>query len=156
MVQPLTTTQLEDIMHRQLPNVFKGVFPSDHLPQNHNYSLPWCLIANSQCSHMKGNHWQAFYFDEEGRGHFFDSYGKQPQKTAWINFLQRNSCSKHWVMQRRKIQSEFSAFCGYYSIYFLLKRHSSPLIISDYHLMLHVNDSNIIEKLRTMLRKSEY
>ena len=150
MVQPLTTTQLEEIMHRNLPQVFKGVFPSDCLPRTHNYSLPWCLILNSSCSHKKIGHWIAFYFDIEGTGHYFDSYGKQPQKTAWIKFLERNSRSKHWVMQRRKIQSEFSAFCGYYAIYYLLKRHSSPLSISDYHLMLHVNDSNIIERLRNI------
>ena len=152
-MEPLNTTQLENIMHKHLPNVFKGVFPSDHLPKTHNYSLPWCLICNSECSHTKGSHWLSFYADTNKTLHYFDSYGKQPQKTAWIDFLERNSRSKHWVMQRRKIQSEFSAFCGYYTIYFLLKRHSTPLSVTDYRLMLNVDDSNIIEQLENILKK---
>jgi len=129
------------------PQAFKGVYSSDHLPRTKNFTLPWCLIANTDCSHKGGTHWISMYFDQEGNGHYFDSYGREPRKLEWIRFLEKNSRSGHWLMQRQQLQGEFTPFCGQYAAYYLLERHSKPLAFSDYKLMLHVNDSNIIKKL---------
>ena len=151
MDQPLSTTQLERIMKKCLPpNVFKGVFSSDHLPRTDHFTLPWCLIANTDCSHRRGSHWIGMYFDVNADGHYFDSFGHHPTKKEWIQFLQENSRTGHWVMQRRKIQREFSSFCGYYTVYFLFKRHTCPLSESDYEIMLDVNDNNICQKLQSV------
>lgn len=147
MDQPLTSTQLESIMKKIGVNVFKGVYSSDHLPPAVKFSKPWCLIANTDCSHNGGSHWTGMYFDKEGSGHYFDSYGTPPQKKEWIQYLEKNSKDGHWVMQRRQIQGEFTPYCGHYAAYYLLERHSKPLSVSDYKLMLHVNDSNIIKNI---------
>ena len=151
MDQPLNTSELESMMRALVGSkVFKGVYPSDHLPDTTNFGKPFCLIINEDCSHRPGTHWNGMYFDEGG-GHYFDSYGNPPKKKHWIQFLENNSRSGHWVMQRRQIQSEFSPFCGHHTALFLYLRHSMPSSFSDYQLMLNVNDSNICTKLGNVL-----
>jgi len=154
MDQPLTTRQLESIMKGHMePNVFKGVYSSDHLPRTENFTLPWCLIANSDCSHNGGMHWCAFYFHENGDGKYFDPFGREPKKLKWREFLKKNSKDGHWLMQRRQIQGSFTHYCGHYCTYYLLERHSKPFSVSDYKLMLHVNDSNIYTIFKKLLQK---
>ena len=151
MDKPLTTSDLDRIMSSRLAGVFKGTYPSDHLPDSKNFTYPWCIIANSDCSHNGGSHWLAMYFDSDGNGHYFDSYGINPTRQKWIQFLETNSRSGHWDMQRRQIQGEFTPYCGHYTVYYLLERHFNP-DICDYKLMLSVNDSNIIHKLYSLLQ----
>ena len=146
MDKPLTNRQL-DRMLRPMGSIYKGTFPSDHLPNCKDFTYPYCIIANTDCSHLGGTHWVAMYFDSEGNGHYFDSFGMQPPRNKWLDFLTRNSRSGHWNMQRRKIQSEWSPFCGQYASYYLMARNSHPLSVSDYELMLHLNDGNILHKL---------
>lgn len=128
--------------------VFKGVHSSDHLPNTDSFKYPWSIIANSDCSHKGGGHWIGMYFDHNGDGHYFDSYGKEPTKIHWIKFLVKNSRSGHWDMQRRQIQGKFTPFCGHYVALFLIKRHSEPLVVCDYKLMLDINDTNIINHFK--------
>lgn len=152
MDQPLYTKQLDHIL-KPMGGIFKGTYPSDELPNCQHFTFPWCLIANTDCSHKPGAHWIGIYFDTEQNGHYFDSYGMAPTKRKWLQFLTRNSRSGYWDMQRRKIQSEWSPFCGHYVAYYLLARHLCPLSVSDYKLMLHVNDSNILDELDLILKQ---
>ena len=152
MDQPLSTRQLERIMKSCLPQtVFKGVFSSDYLPRSDHFRLPWCLIANTDCSHKGGTHWIGMYFDINADGHYFDSFGREPPKEKWIQFLKENSRTGHFVIQRRQLQSFFSPYCGHYTAYYLYKRHSTPLSVTDYQLTLDLTDRNICNKLGSIL-----
>ena len=148
--EPLSNLQIDHILRLTVP-CFKGVYSSDQLPEDtEDYGLPWCLVSNTDCSHKSGQHWVSIYFDSQGFGHYFDSYGKMPTKVAWLNYLKRKSRNGHWSMQRRVIQGLFSPFCGHYAILYLLLRHSNT-VDSDYSLMLNCNDTNIMRKLQATL-----
>ena len=55
--------------------VYVGTFPADHLPYPKEFSGAY--IANIQPSSMSGEHWVAFYCDNN-EVECFDSYGKNP------------------------------------------------------------------------------
>jgi len=148
----LNTKQLDAVLRKRLPDEFRGVYSSDLLPPDCG-RLPWCIILNTDCSHGQGIHWQCWFKSSQGVIHHFCSYGSHPKKLKWIEYLQANSRNGHWVMQRRRIQSEFSPFCGHYCLYYLLVRCRTPLDITDYAIMLDVNDSNILQKLYKLLTK---
>lgn len=152
--EPLNTVQLNAILSKRLPGNFIGVFSSDLIPDCRSLKGPWSLCLNLDCSHRLGSHWQSWIKTSTGVIHHFCSYGLPPETTEWLNFLKTNSRNGHWVMQRRKIQSEFSPFCGHYSIYFTLMRNRTPLDVSDTQIMKGVNDGNIVEKLNRLLREN--
>ena len=155
MNQPLTTTQLDSFMMKCMgPEIFKGVFASDHLPNMDLYSYPYCIIANTDCCHKGGAHWIGMYFDRCGDGHYFDSYGMEPKNITWIKYLVENSRNGHWTMQRRSIQGQFTPYCGHYVTLYLIRRHLESLVVSDYKLMLDINDSNVVNTLMKYLYKN--
>ena len=53
---------------------FQGVFPSDQLPSS-ILRYPAVLVANVDPHEKPGSHWCAFYFTQDQKGEFFDSYG---------------------------------------------------------------------------------
>ena len=102
-----------------LRNNTLGVFPSDKLPEK-IYKLPVCLIANTDPSNEPGKHWVAFYIDSEGRGEFFDSYGREPENPNFRNFLETNCETYGW--NDRRLQGYISSVCGQYCLYYLYRR----------------------------------
>jgi len=150
--EALSTNQLHKILCKRLPQVFKGVYSSDLLPESKHYELPWCIVVNTDCSHGSGIHWQSWYKDVEGIIHHFCSLGSPPVTKKWLKYLNVHTRNGHWVMQRRKIQGTFSSFCGHYCLYYLLVRCNTPLHVSDYNIMLDVNDSNILTKLNMLIQ----
>ena len=100
---------------------FIGVFASDKLPKTVK-TYPACMIANVDDSKQPGSHWVAFFFDQEGQGQFFDSYGHSPQHytTKFNDLLNKNSNS--WTFNRKKVQSDFTTVCGQYCLYYVLFR----------------------------------
>lgn len=151
--EALDSVQINAILSKRLPGNFIGVFSSDLLPDvKSTGDEPWSLCLNLQCSHRRGSHWISWVKTSTGIIHHFCSYGLPPEMTEWLRFLKTNSRNGHWVMQRRKIQSEFSPYCGHYCIYFTLMRNITPWDVSDSQIMQDVNDGNIIEKLNCLLR----
>ena len=58
---------------------FIGVYPANLLPQLNQFHNPYKLIiANIDDADGKGLHWVLFWFEENGRAYFFDSYGFHP------------------------------------------------------------------------------
>ena len=79
MDEPLHTMQMDYILRKNLPDTFKGVYSSDHLPETEHFELPWCMVLNSVCSHLQSGHWLALYVDVQGTGHFFTIHMRQNQ-----------------------------------------------------------------------------
>jgi hypothetical protein len=94
--------------------VFQGVYSSDTLPPN-----PKLLVCNTDPSTKPGQHWIAIHVDTTGRGEYFDSFGRAPDKhfEAYMN----KHCTR-WTFNTRQLQSFISSFCGYYCCMFCMLR----------------------------------
>jgi hypothetical protein len=84
---------------------------------------PHSLIANIDVHKQPGSHWIAFYFDENGCGEFFDSYGINPcdYPEEIENFLFDNTRNT-FCWSTKKIQDNGSLSCGQFCVYFLYNR----------------------------------
>jgi hypothetical protein len=117
----MNTDQIQDIMDREMGPMFLGVFPRNRLPTS-NIPLPCCVVANTHPEHKPGEHWIGFYFDIDGHGEYFDSYGRPPNiYPEFQQFLIRNSpISFTWSGQI--LQGQGSLSCGQYVVYYLFHR----------------------------------
>lgn len=100
---------------------FQGVFPSDQLPSS-ILRYPAVLVANVDPHEKPGSHWCAFYFTQDQKGEFFDSYGLKPEDyvCTFNDFVKRNS--KEWTFNHQRLQSLDSNVCGHYCLYYLTNR----------------------------------
>lgn len=137
-------------------NVFKGVFPASQLPPvgdftGANVDYPFCFVANTDTADKTGQHWVAFYFDKTGMARYFDSFGREPCYRDWLNYLSGNSKLGLWDYCRAEIQSLDSIACGEYCIYYLIKRHFTPLDVQDYALMSDVKEMDVINVVKYII-----
>jgi hypothetical protein len=93
---------------------FQGVFSADTLP-----SKPRLLVCNTDPSSKPGRHWIAIYVDEDGRGEYFDSFGRSPEGD-FENYM--NEHCREWVFNKKQLQSVISSFCGFYCCMYCLFR----------------------------------
>ena len=75
----MNSQQLDTILryNQYSKKYFKGVYAANQLPFILD-SYPAAFVVNTDPSDLPGTHWVAFYFDMNGKGEFFDSYGKAP------------------------------------------------------------------------------
>jgi hypothetical protein len=116
----LFTSQISDALRSDpfVSPVFLGVFASDQLPTSISY--PCAVVANTDSSDKPGEHWVAFYFDENGVGEYFDSYGLPPINSDLFLFLVNNAMG--YKCNTIQLQGLGSDVCGHYCIAFLAKR----------------------------------
>jgi hypothetical protein len=93
---------------------FQGVYSIDTLPPK-----PTLLVCNTDPSTKPGRHWIAIYVDKNGRGEYFDSFGRAPNK-QFADYLNEH-CSI-WTFNKKQLQSIISSFCGYYCCMYCLYR----------------------------------
>ena len=101
--------------------VFTDVLPSDHLPHEIR-KRPRGYILNTDASDGPGKHWVAVYLTEDGKGEFWDSYGKAPgfYTKNFSQFLNKHCSTFAW--NRRVLQAPLSDVCGQYTLFFALHR----------------------------------
>ena len=99
---------------------FINVFPSDELPARITH-YPACFVCNVDKSTEPGSHWLAFYLINDEKLEFFDSYGNEPSffKGPISNYVSRFS---QVTFNPVMLQSNVSAVCGQYCIYYLYCR----------------------------------
>jgi len=128
----MNTIQINKIMKKDAytKNIYLGTLPIDKLPKKVGY--PSCIVINNQKSTEPGEHWIAIYFDKQGNGEFFDSFGNPPNYYNLQKYL-KNNCL-NFDYNKKKLQSDYSLYCGYYCVlYLLLKaRHLSMEKILKY------------------------
>jgi hypothetical protein len=108
----MNTSQIDRLLKNQ-PD-FQGVFSADTLP-----TTPRLLVCNTDPANKPGVHWIALYVDKNGRGEYFDSFGRPPNK-HFEQFMNSN-CSR-WTFNKKQLQSRISAFCGYYCCLYVVLR----------------------------------
>jgi hypothetical protein len=118
----MNSTQIQRFLrgHTLTSCYFVGVFPSDRLPPEGTPKLPCCMVCNTDPADKPGQHWVALYFDADGIGEYFDSYGQQPTVPSIQRFLEQNSRAQRY--NNRTVQGHMSSACGQYCVYFLLLR----------------------------------
>jgi len=112
--------QITSLLHRDaaVSALFLGVFASDQLPKLP--PRPSCLIANTDPASAPGKHWVAFFLEADGRGEFFDSYGRMPKLPSFNRFLAQNTAD--WIHNDTLLQGTLAVTCGQYCMYYLLYR----------------------------------
>ena len=93
---------------------FDGVFAADKLPDE-----PRLLVVNTDPASRPGRHWVCISVDKDGRGEYFDSFGRRP--TAYLERYMNRHCSS-WTFNCRQLQSVMSRFCGHYCINYCVLR----------------------------------
>ena len=106
-------SQIEHYLKRYCGDVFMGVFLSDKLPRF--ITKPTLLVCNTDVSYLPGEHWIAIFIDSNGRGEFFDSFGREPGE-PFFSFM--NEQCRFWIYNDRQLQSVISSVCGHYVCYF--------------------------------------
>lgn len=101
--------------------IFRGVYPSDDLPQVAITEKPCFLVINLDPSYLEGSHWVSVYLTPAGsiqNSFYLDSYGKYPGTPEIVRFLNTNA--EKWSYNRKILQSVFTDTCGYYSAVFCM------------------------------------
>lgn len=118
----MNTSQIKSILssHESTKKIFLGVFPSDMLPTSIKH-YPTCFVCNVDTSNMPGSHWLAFYIPSLDKCEFFDSFGNPP---GFFNGPISDFCSRFPQVTFNPItlQTNITAVCGQYTIYFLINR----------------------------------
>lgn len=116
---------------------FGGVYAKDRLPYSKKHFRSF--IVNTDLSTAPGEHWQAIFFEPNGKASFFCSYGRPP--CDYVNkFIMRNS--KCMSYNRCQFQHWNSRTCGLFCLYFLWHK-SRGLKINR----LHATDTCANERL---------
>lgn len=101
---------------------FIGVFPSNRIP-HYNNTYPAACVINTDTDGGPGEHWIALYITSPEEVEFFDSFRRSPYEAPFSpnisNYIRQ---FKSVVRNYAQIQSSYSFVCGWYCVYFLLKR----------------------------------
>ena len=138
----MNTQQIEAILNRDpyCKNVFKKVCARDQIEKP---TFPSAYVINSDPSNKPDEHWVAVFFDEKGRGEYFDSYGFPPHVLNLESYMNRYSSSA-WIYNKKTLQALFSTVCGHYCVYFILFRCRGKSL----HRIVHNFSSNLTENDR--------
>ena len=98
-------------------DIFMGVYTVDTLPK-YVKEYPCCYIINTDESTDGGEHWVCTYFNSNGQGEFFCSFGNNPKfyDNRIVLFIERNCDS--WICNTKRLQCSMSMVCGQYCIFF--------------------------------------
>lgn len=117
----MNTFQLTNILNTDsfTKRLFLGVYARDEVPIKVKY--PSCFIINTHNSNQPGEHWLAFFLNQDGSVEFFDPIGLSPQFYNLDKYLQIISKNKVFYTNQR-LQGFGSNYCGVYCVYFLYQR----------------------------------
>ena len=87
--------------------IFIGVFAQDRLPNIVKY--PCAMVWHRDLADQPGEHWVAVYFDERGKGEYFDSYGLEPPP-KFKSYMQEHSVQ--WTWNTSQLQDLWTSACG--------------------------------------------
>jgi hypothetical protein len=92
----------------------------DSLIRQGELARPLAIVVNTDTNpEGPGEHWVVIYADTE-KTKYFDSYGMNPTRVGVYRLL--NHLAQPWERNTRCLQDFFSSVCGYYCLYYLLRR----------------------------------
>ena len=134
---------------------FRGVYARNRLPTRNNKLYPSAFVVNTDRNDQPGEHWVAFYFDENGHGEYFDSYGFPPFHKEFISFLKSYSVKRStWTHNTIALQCTTSKVCGHYCImyvYFRCKGYTLSEFVSLFDTDVQSNDVLVKDLLELLI-----
>ena len=110
----MNTLQIDRILQRCRIPMYRGVYACDRMP-----SGPGLMVVNLDRGYKPGSHWVCVYISVDGRGEYFDTFGRPPvgliKKYLYIN------CTT-WVYNKKQLQSAVSKYCGHYCVLYCILR----------------------------------
>jgi len=97
--------------------IYRGIYACDQLPNV--VVLPSVIVVNTDPADQPGRHWICMFFDEDGYGEFFDSFGLSP-KRIFERYMDRKCIA--WTYNKKQMQSLVSRFCGHYCIWYCVMK----------------------------------
>lgn len=118
----MNSLQIKNILSQDpvTKKYFLDVYPSDCIPSIIKH-YPTCFVCNVDVSSEPGSHWVAFYISSPEKAEFFDSFGNGPTffKGYIADFASKFSKINYNPLT---LQTNATAVCGQYCIYFLYSR----------------------------------
>lgn len=133
---------------------YANVYPADRLPRVWTRST--AIVANTDDHDRPGQHWVAFYIDEQGAGTYFDSYGLSPVDSRFLLRLRRNSNTYQW--NTTPLQGMLSQTCGQYCcvfLYFMCSGYNLSQFLNLFTADYERNDRLIVKLFRTIFLHSK-
>ncbi len=99
---------------------FKGVFPTDCIPQHLASQLVFSIIVNLGKSKGKNAEREGHFVSIVGfpkQVYYLDPYGLPPTQKHVKRFLKK--CKRAIIVNRRQIQSLNSVYCGLFAVFFI-------------------------------------
>ena len=109
-----------DVIDRVLKKhcaIYRGVFACDELSDA--VLRPSTIVVNTDPANRPGRHWICIYFDEDGHGEYFDSFGLRP-KIVFERYMNKHCTA--WTFNKKQMQSLVSRFCGHYCIWYCMMK----------------------------------
>lgn len=163
MVLGLSNNYIAKLGNNLSNGSFLGVFPIDLRPDLFSTKQSQIsMIINLDPHFKKGSHFVAI-FKNKDLITYFDSFGEGPNKTI-TDYLQKFKLPVK--INRKKIQSDFSDYCGYYCLGFIITQeigiHIEKFIKFFFTVENHncenngillLNDSLITHLIKTFIRR---
>ena len=111
---------------------FQGVFPIDLLPPRRKGSY----VINLDEHDQPGSHWVAVY-DDGDKVEYFDSFGVPPTCKTFLGPTA--------VYSTAHIQPLMSNACGFYCVYFIIKRASNISMIDILNLLCRTDSHYLVK-----------
>jgi hypothetical protein len=113
----LKNLDLEKMGKKLLGKYFLGVFSSDIYPKNFVKKKKFFIIFNLSKHFQAGSHFIAIA-KNKNKIIYFDPLGHKCMNIGILKFLLKNKIKV--LFNHTKIQSDYSVFCGYFCLAFLL------------------------------------
>ena len=98
---------------------FRGVYATDEIKSIKTVSFPSSFVVNLNPSNKPGSHWVAVYFDKNGVGKYFDSFGSYPPHKV-VHFL--CSHAKGWQYNCMQVQELYTMTCGQFVVFYIYQK----------------------------------
>lgn len=119
-----------------------GVFALNELPDLEHELRPFALVLNTDPRYKPGTHWLAIFAPRDGCNELFDSFGL-PSNFYGLNVY-------NLLANSTTFQSNLSAVCGHYCIFFIYLRarnYSNAAIISLLKTQLPKVDTYVLKSV---------
>ena len=113
----MNAVQITKILQRKCGGKFLGVFAADEIPRN--IRTPAIFFTNTDARGLPREHWIAIYFNDDGNGEFFDSFGRS-SGPYFANYMDKHSSA--WIYNDTQLQNLASTFCGNYCVFYYIYR----------------------------------
>ena len=122
----MNTLQIERLLKKDLKSktILKKVCALNQLEKP---TFPSAYVINSEPSSEPREHWVAVYFDERGRGEYFDSYGLSPTLVGVESYMDATPYRDRFTIPK-PYRRTFLVFVVIFfiSIFILLTRRKAP------------------------------